>query len=454
MNVSTPETEAAAQSANPAAVVSSSRKWLAIGSGIGIEIGERDLRIIACRVRPSGVSLLGVLKVENYAHTPAAEWGSAYAAFLKQHSLTHMTATVLLPRHEVVVRQVNLPGVSDKDLDGAIRFQADSLHPFPEDDVTFDWTRIGKTASVLVGFARRSLVDRYAGLCAEAGIKVSSFTFSAAAIYAALRIYGDPAPADGFLALDERGSETEAYGESTARVLFSATFDLPAERVRSLALSELRLPPATQSSTLRDILPGPVANPDNANLDKLALPYATALSNACGWLPATANLLPVEMRATYSRAMFIPTMVLTTLLLMIVGAMATYQWWDGRRYQEQIQAEIQRLQRVEKQVQKIDKDTVAIRNRTFLLDRMRRRAKNDLDALNELTHILPPSTWLSNLDVTPDQVTMVGETDQAAGLLKVIDASPLFEKAEFSTSLMRSAGGETFGIRAARRGQQ
>ena len=35
------------------------KKWLAIGSGIGIEIAGEDLTVTVVRVRPSGVSVLG-----------------------------------------------------------------------------------------------------------------------------------------------------------------------------------------------------------------------------------------------------------------------------------------------------------------------------------------------------------------------------------------------------------
>ncbi len=37
------------------------KKWLAVGTGIGIEIGREDLMVTAVRVRPSGVTVLGEL---------------------------------------------------------------------------------------------------------------------------------------------------------------------------------------------------------------------------------------------------------------------------------------------------------------------------------------------------------------------------------------------------------
>ena len=163
------------------------RKWLAFGTGVGIEVCEQELRVTIVRVRRSETAVLGSATVTDYKTRPAAEWGAELATFLRQVGTAHIAATVLLPRRDVIVRTLVLPGVSDRDLESAIRLQIDSLHPFSEDEVYFSWARIPKTPSVLVGIARREIVDQFSSLFAEAGIKVAAFTFSAAAIYSAVR---------------------------------------------------------------------------------------------------------------------------------------------------------------------------------------------------------------------------------------------------------------------------
>ena len=81
------------------------RKLLAFGAGVGIQIGETDLEIAAARVRPSAIHVLGRTTIESFPSRPAAEWGMDYARFLKSLGLKHVSATVLLPRREVIVRQ-------------------------------------------------------------------------------------------------------------------------------------------------------------------------------------------------------------------------------------------------------------------------------------------------------------------------------------------------------------
>src|SRR3954453_8453509 len=88
------------------------RKLLAFGSGVGVEIGARDLEIVVARVRPGGIHVTGRHVIEDYANRPAAEWGAEYASFLQRTGASRLSATVLLPRRDIIVRHLALPGVA------------------------------------------------------------------------------------------------------------------------------------------------------------------------------------------------------------------------------------------------------------------------------------------------------------------------------------------------------
>ncbi len=180
------------------------------------------------RVRPSEVGVLGAATVTDFRTRPAAEWGTELTAFLRKLSVGHVAATVLLPRRDVIVRAVHMPGVTDRDLESAVRLQIDSLHPFSDEDVTFSFARIGKTPYVLVGIARRPVIDSYSALFAEAGIKVASFTFSAAALYNSLRVI--TTPPEEFVAAHAGAAGIEVYGESEGRPLYSAVLPAALDR--------------------------------------------------------------------------------------------------------------------------------------------------------------------------------------------------------------------------------
>jgi hypothetical protein len=67
-----------------------------------------------------------------------------------------------------------------------------------------------------------------------------------------------------------------------------------------------------------------------------------------------------------------------------------------------------------------------------------------------LTHLLEPPAWSNNIELARDSVRVSGSAPQTAPLLKILDASPFFEKTEIQMSTPQ-AGGESFQIRTSRR---
>ena len=432
------------------------KKWLAVGTGVGIEIGREDLNVTVARVRPGGVRILGTLTINGFRGQPAAEWGATYTSFLKKLRSSYLPATVMLPREDVVVRQVPLPGVADRDVPAALNFQVDSLHPFAEEEAIYDWARIAKGPTILVGITRRPVLDKYMALFAEAGAKISAFTFPAAVMYSAVHMYGPPKP-DGFVAFSARNGESEeeiyeVYGESTSRPLFSASLEMPASRALTLALSELRLPPEAEPVALDAVLPKPRAVPEGENVARVALPYATALVGACPRLALRLNLLPEKQRAARSRWLYVPTIALASILLLVAGAVALRASYQDRRYLETLNQEIRRLEPKVKKGVALEREIAVLRNRSQTLDNFRLRSKDDMDALNELTRVLAPPTWLNGLQLSRTQLSITGETDQSTPLLKVLDSTKQFKRSEFTLPMTRLAYGESFSIRASREG--
>jgi len=426
-------------------------RWLAIGTGIGIEIGSRDLTVTVVRLRPTGVRVLGELTIPHFREQPAADWGAAYASFLQKLGVRHLAATILLPRDEVTVRQIALPGVTDKDLASAVRFEIDSLNPHSEEDVAYDWARIGKTPSVLIAITLRSVVERHTALFSQAGVKAASFTFSAPTIYSALRLLSAP-PREGFLALEPAEDGLEVYGESATHPIFSARLEQSPDRVRTLAISELRLPPETEAAALRDQLPLPLAQPETYEPSRACLSYAAALAGAGLLRPLSLNLLPRERRASASRLRYIPTAVLASVVLLLMVAVLAYPSYADRRYIGLVQAQIRMLDPLAKKAADVDRETINARNRSQTLDNFRQQTRQDLDALNELTHLLAPPAWLSSLQLTRSSVSITGETDQAAALIKLLDGSRQFQASSFSLPLQKSGGADLFTIRSTRKG--
>ncbi len=424
------------------------RKALSFGTGLGIAVGTHHLDAAIVTVRPTGVRIVDQLTIENYSESPAAEWGATIRSMLQRHGQKGLGATVLLPRSDVSVKQIAMPGVTAKDLAAAVGLQMDTLHPYGDESAVSAWRALpGRNGAVLVGVARTAALDRFSTLFAEAGVPVASFTFPAAAVHAALRLTG--APPANLLAYATNEFGHEVYGESAARPVFSAELDVPLPRALALAASELRLS-SEDATPLADVLPKPVAG----SLDNPLL-YATALAGACPWLSSALNLLPPEQRTVRRRFWLIPTIAFGTLLLLAGAGLLLFRTVADKQYLETLHGEIAKVEPTARKAAVYDRKTNEALNRAQSLDAFHRQTQADLDTLNELTHLLAPPTWTISTEVYPDSVVISGEAPQAEPLLKLLNSSRYFQGAEFVMSVTKTpAGAEQFRLKAMRRQPQ
>jgi Tfp pilus assembly protein PilN len=418
------------------------RMYAAFGTGVAIEILGDALEVALVRVRPGGPELLRRKTIERFHERPAAEWVNEFRECVKGHDPSGVT--VLLPRRDVIVRQVSMPRVSKREMAAALVLRLRALHPFGEDDVAWCWAAV--EGGAIVGITRQSLLGKYESLFAEAGIPVASFTCSATVLHSALRLFGRPARP--FLGLMETAPGIiEAYGENTKSVIFTGEFSSAARAV-SVGAAELRLPSNLDPCDLATLLP---RRGHEGALNTRPLVYAAAIATACPLLVRPANFLPPERRAGQSRIWLIPTAVLALLLILATIAVFAVEPYRHKRYMQALEQEISRVQPAAQRSLALDARIAHERQQIETLDTFRGRSHADFEVLNELTRLLPPPAWASLVEVYPDYVIIAGEAEQAAPLLKIIDSSPLFQNSEFTNSVVRAGSNELFRIKTYRR---
>ena len=449
MSTAAPEASADNQTIAATAAPAEQPLWkraLVFGAGFGIAVTENRLEAAVLGARPSGPRPASTTTIRDFRSRPAAEWGAELSRFVISAGGSGLAATLLLPRSEVIVRILSLPGLADKDVPAAIDLQLDTLHPWGDVDVVSGWSRASKTA-ILVGLARKEVVDSYETLFTEAGVPLAAVTFSPAVIHAALRVWST-GPASLLCYRTDESGRTEVYGESESRPVFSAEFSVPKDRALALARAELRLPADYPARTLGMALPGSIT------VDDPGLAYAGAIAGAATRVVNFANLLPVERRASHDRAQYaIPAILGALLAVAMLIAFVILPALQQKRYREELANATRRLEPAALRAQSIDKQVADKRSRTGMLDDLRRRPQSDLDILNELTRLLPPPIWTGTIEIYPDSVIIAGQADQAAPLLKTLDSSPLFEKSEFTLSVTRNEQAELFRIKTMRRGR-
>ncbi len=97
----------------------------------------------------------------------------------------HVIATV--PGQHVFVRQISLPAMKKKELDSAVRFQAEGQIPIPPTDLILDYAVVGenkegKQTEVLVVATRKSIVQQLIYLFNQAKLQPKVFDLEALAL--------------------------------------------------------------------------------------------------------------------------------------------------------------------------------------------------------------------------------------------------------------------------------
>ncbi|MCB1773542.1 MAG: PilN domain-containing protein [Gammaproteobacteria bacterium] len=103
-------------------------------------------------------------------------------------------------------------------------------------------------------------------------------------------------------------------------------------------------------------------------------------------------------------------------------------------------AEVQRLR------DRVSQHTVSAEK----LTRLRQRYVSPLVVLDTLTEQLDDRTWLQNLELDGDELTLRGTSSAAATLIETLEASDLLHHVEFTAAITRNAGedGDRFNLTA------
>jgi type IV pilus assembly protein PilM len=165
----------------------------------GFDLGSNTAKVVQLRPGGKTYEVLGYgfaeypseALVEGIVVDPE-EVAKALKPLIKQAKIGHIEATrvaISLPTAKVFTRMLQLPPMSDADLDQAIRLEAEQYVPVPITDLYIDYEiteREGDKLNVLMVAAPRAIVDSYLKLFDILGLEVMFVESSLSAVTRAL----------------------------------------------------------------------------------------------------------------------------------------------------------------------------------------------------------------------------------------------------------------------------
>lgn len=195
-------------------------------------------------------------------------------------------------------------------------------------------------------------------------------------------------------------------------------------------------------------------------LDPVLVSLATA-----GVRPSTISLMTddcerklsdaslAEIDPVFSKTSWRRRVLAGAVGLLVVGLCLTYAH-AYRRYSaaaEQLAAQIEAKQA---QAMEVRKALDARQNQIALLESARKRKAQSVPVVRiweELTRTIPDASWIMDLQLKNDEVTITGFSPSAADLIQSLEASALFQDTNFDAPVTKVPGqdGERFVIRTA-----
>lgn len=394
--------------------------------------------------------------------------------------------TVGLPRRVVTMRSVSMPAVSEEELKGILDYEVERHIPFPPEEALYDFQvleRDAEKATVLLAASRKEEVGRHLAILEKAGIKPTALGVSTLASFNAL-LYNQGRGVEPLRALiDLRDGEIElgVAREGTLRTCrylslgLAAPVDLVVPEISAL-FAPLEANGGRHAGRIS--ISGPGAGRGDllhhlAERTGLAVEFlypfrrikasgvdpqvAHSLGAAVGLalnglvtLPLDIDLLPKEL-ALPSRD---PSLAMTFRLVTLIVALGLAFLVNGaireRRALTDLTAKLSHVQSEAVKVEQLKGEVASLANQIATLETIDREEIRKLDVLRELFQILPKSVTLTLFSVEKWEARIGGIiTSSASDLISILEQSPLFENAQFTSPLaQQEEGGQEFQIKA------
>ncbi|HEY7726485.1 MAG TPA: type IV pilus assembly protein PilM [Anaeromyxobacteraceae bacterium] len=168
---------------------------------VGLDIGSSTVKLVQLKERKGGYSLLawGQAQLPPEAIVDGALMNSsaiveAVRQVVAEQKVKVKEVAIGVRGHSVIIKKIQLPRMTQEELDESIQWEAEQYIPFDVKDVNIDTqilTPAGDAAGqmdVLLVAAKKDMINDYTSVCAEAGLSVNVVDVDAFAVQNAYEV--------------------------------------------------------------------------------------------------------------------------------------------------------------------------------------------------------------------------------------------------------------------------
>jgi general secretion pathway protein L len=206
-------------------------------------------------------------------------------------------------------------------------------------------------------------------------------------------------------------------------------------------VSSLREKSGMPVSVLTDVGIRMAPHGDGGKASSLSFALGLALKGLRG-VPLDINLIPLPMRPKKKRSIgLIAGIVLLVGLGVAAVGFAVTSLVQERLYLSGLEAKIERLREEVAAVEEMQAQAEKIEGQAKKIDAIKAKDVSKLDLLREMSEIIPLDVWLTRLDYKEKDgqniVELSGFATRAAEIIPILEKSPLFEGARFTSPITK-----------------
>jgi Tfp pilus assembly protein PilN len=443
--------------------------------GLGIYVGPEHVSLALVRKRFLSVALVAS---RTYPLAPVTRQEErvqgltqAVAGFVRETKVEPGAVHLCLARQELLLNRLILPAAARENLAQVLEYEIERVIPLPRDEIFYDYQmresgqgETGRLAILVVSVPRR-VVRQYVEALEQAGVRPKSVVVAAAALgdYTAFCRGGLVQPVallvregtEGELAVFVERQLVASHALRTGVV--PSTTEVNAMVRRDLA--EVFHSVEGAVDLLVGISPNGVPSVPDGTHDLFALasgrmdaPAGFFDGSEPSLLPAVGaalgavregvvdiNLLPAEHRPGLQEGLFVPLLLMVALvvLALVYGGSIIVRDEMTRR------ALTRQVEELEPQVAAIKKQEADVRKfQTQIATLTENQDRRTVQFLKELTEKIPPEAYLTTLRYRNNRIEMDGFATKSSELIQILESSPMFRNAQFTSPITQGQGGQ------------
>ena len=448
------------------------KETLFFNSSIGIDINSRRIHAVHLKGTFKGVSLVSeslcLLDESKSKQDRQSDISTFINGFSREEKFVASDLFIGISGDQTILREIEFPLAVKENLRTTLAYEIEKYIPFPAGDIYFDYQiiaedKVSEKLKLLLTAVKKETLDEYLKIGegidqGVSGMEISSagvvnyyfhehpeargamvivsarepgvdvmMVKNRALIYA--KSFADSGGAlDAFLTGGQMSQLRDSFfeGEKAVRLVLYGVRDVEAWRHRL-------------SPEFQEIISGGL---HNGIQDYASVPAFGLALKGVRPVPVQMNLMPVGLRKKPNRTGLYVMAVLAGLLMLSGALWVGSLWMNQRQMMQSLEAESARLKAEVAVVEQMAEENRKIKKDLDYLRALRPGNHYVIEIMNELSHIIPQTAYITDFKLTGDKLGLYGMADSASELIPILEASPLFMDVAFLSAIRNSREGK------------